>query len=119
MSVIKKLSDRVEREHNQFLRDAQRIEDRSTATVNDSAGALQSAAVDFESLVGGASTSGSGKTQSADNTSWDDDAWKSIFHDTVCYVFVSSFQENLHSLSHLLSLQSLKHKHLAWKHRLL
>jgi len=113
MSVIKKLGDRVEREHNQYLCDAQRIEDRSSTTVNDSAGILPSAAVDFESLVGRADTNGSGKGQNTDNnTSWDDDdAWKNIFLDTVRYIF--SFQENLPSLPRLLSLWSLKHKHLA------
>lgn len=115
MSVIKKLGDRVEREHNQYLCDAQRIEDRSSTTVNDSAGILPSVAVDFESLVGRADTNGSGKGQNTDsNTSWDDDdAWKNIFLDTVRYVSVLSFQENLHSLPYLLSLWSLKHSHLA------
>jgi hypothetical protein len=34
MAVIKKLGDRVEKEHNQFLRDSQRLEDRSATAVN-------------------------------------------------------------------------------------
>jgi len=104
MSVIRKLGDRVEREHNQFLCDAQRIEDRSATTANDSVGILPSVAVDFESLVGRADTNGSGKSQSTDNTSWDDDPWKNIFLDTVRYAFVLSFQGNLRSLPHPLSL---------------
>lgn len=84
MSVIKKLGDRVEREHNQFLRDAQRIEDRSATAVNGSTGALPSVAVDFESLVGRGGTGGSIKAQDTgnNNASWDDDAWSSIFNDT-------------------------------------
>ncbi|KAI5900170.1 kinase-like protein [Schizophyllum commune H4-8] len=52
MAVIRKLGDRVEAEHNQFLRDSQRIEDKSaTQTTNGSA--IPSAVnMDFESLVG-------------------------------------------------------------------
>ncbi|KAJ3572805.1 hypothetical protein NP233_g2841 [Leucocoprinus birnbaumii] len=84
MSVIKKLGERVEREHNQFLRDAQRLEDRSATAVNGSTGAPPPVAVDFESLVGGAGTGGSIKAQGTGNNtaSWDDDAWSSIFNDT-------------------------------------
>ncbi|KAF9452845.1 other/SCY1 protein kinase [Macrolepiota fuliginosa MF-IS2] len=90
MSVIKKLGERVEREHDQFLRDAQRIEDRSATAVNGTAGAIPAVAVDFESLVGRAGSGSAGGSLSAQNTSsndsasWDDDVWGSIFNDTVC-----------------------------------
>ena len=79
MSVIKKLAERVEREHNQFLRDSQRIEDKSSIQVNGGAAKAVSGPVDFESLVGGAN----GATVKADtaldgDTNWDDDVWGSI-----------------------------------------
>jgi SCY1-like protein 2 len=79
MLVIRRLSERVEKEHNQFLRDAQRLEDRS-ATAADGAGGATSftATVDFESLVGGATV----KADTVIDTSskgWDDDVWGSIF----------------------------------------
>ena len=81
MSVIKKLGDRVEREHNQFLRDSQRLEDRSTVPVD---GVVSSIAeeVSFENLVG----QGDGVTVKQDTAingsskGWDeDDVWGSIF----------------------------------------
>ena len=80
MAVIKKLGDRVEKEHNQFLRDSHRIEDRSSITTNGVTGTSQlGGPVDFASLVGGAE----GATVKADtvmdgNASWDDDVWGSI-----------------------------------------
>ncbi|KAG7452863.1 other/SCY1 protein kinase [Guyanagaster necrorhizus] len=88
MDVIKRLGDRVEKEHNQFLRDSQRLEDRSGVAVNGNGTNPHSfaGAVDFESLVGGAGaaaptgTSTSTKKQSS-NASWDDDVWGSIFSD--------------------------------------
>ncbi|KAJ3815697.1 other/SCY1 protein kinase [Lentinula aff. lateritia] len=75
MEVIRKLGDRVEKEHNQFLRDSQRLEDRSAVAV-DGATVTQSfvGSMDFESLVGVGSAAG--------KTSWDDDVWGSIFNDT-------------------------------------
>jgi SCY1-like protein 2 len=78
MEVIRKLGDRVEKEHNQFLRDSQRIDDRSTAADAGHSGAQNlGGGVDFESLVGRAN----GATVKADSTieSWDDDVWGSIF----------------------------------------
>lgn len=94
MSVIKKLGERVEREHDQFLRDAQRIEDRSATAINGAGGPLPPVTVDFESLVGrggtGGSVGGGGNIVTTQNTgggnsaSWDDDVWSSIFNDTVC-----------------------------------
>ncbi|KAK0502855.1 kinase-like domain-containing protein [Armillaria luteobubalina] len=88
MDVIRRLGDRVEKEHNQFLRDSQRLEDRSGVSVNGNGTSTHSfaGAVDFESLVGG----GAGSTASANtstnikkqgNASWDDDVWGSIFNE--------------------------------------
>lgn len=85
MLVIRKLGDRVEHEHNQFLRDSQRIEDRSATATNGTAGVQSFAGgVDFENLVSRAN----GVTVKADtvidsNKSWDDDVWGSIFNEDV------------------------------------
>ncbi|KAF9532378.1 other/SCY1 protein kinase [Crepidotus variabilis] len=95
MSVIKKLGDRVEREHDQFLRDSQRHEDKSGLAVNgtNESNPAQSG-LDFENLVG---RSNSQPTFPASNnavakpepnggthntvSSWDDDVWGSIFNE--------------------------------------
>jgi len=77
MDVIHKLSDRVQKEHHQFLRDSQRIEDRSSIANNELIGASKlDGNVDFESLVGA-----NGATVKADTVieNWDDDVWGSIF----------------------------------------
>jgi len=81
MVVIRKLGNRVEEEHKQFLRDSQRLEDRS-ATANGASGTQPAGGVDFASLVGRAN----GATVKADtnadaSTSWDDDPWASILND--------------------------------------
>ncbi|KAJ3921441.1 other/SCY1 protein kinase [Lentinula edodes] len=89
MEVIRKLGDRVEKEHNQFLRDSQRLEDRSAVAV-DGATVTQSfvGSMDFESLVGGkngavqTNATGGSTGSAAGKTSWDDDVWGSIFNDT-------------------------------------
>ncbi|KAJ4464613.1 other/SCY1 protein kinase [Lentinula edodes] len=89
MEVIRKLGDRVEKEHNQFLRDSQRLEDRSAVAV-DGATITQSfvGSMDFESLVGGkngavqTNATGGSVGSAAGKTSWDDDVWGSIFNDT-------------------------------------
>ncbi|GAW00035.1 kinase-like protein [Lentinula edodes] len=89
MEVIRKLGDRVEKEHNQFLRDSQRLEDRSAVAV-DGATVTQSfvGSMDFESLVGGkngavqTNATGGSVGSAAGKTSWDDDVWGSIFNDT-------------------------------------
>lgn len=61
MAVIKKLGERVEKEHNQYLRDSQRHEDRSAMTINGvGSGMGGSQQVDFESLVSGAGANGMG-----------------------------------------------------------
>ncbi|KAF8919611.1 kinase-like domain-containing protein [Mucidula mucida] len=85
MAVIRKLGDRVEKEHNQFLRDSQRLEDRS-GVANGSTGPQSFAvAVDFESLVGSgqgaATTNGTPAAGHNGNASWDDDVWGSIFNE--------------------------------------
>ncbi|KAJ7286048.1 kinase-like domain-containing protein [Mycena rebaudengoi] len=79
MGVIRKLGDRVEEEHKQFLRDSQRLEDRSATAVNGGASAKNPGAVDFASLVGRAN----GATAKADVgiDSWDDDGWGSLASD--------------------------------------
>lgn len=78
MGVIRKLGDRVEKEHNQFLRDSQRIEDRTTTGTNGTSGAVPTGGpVDFASLVG-QSNGMAVKPDSAANPSWDDDPWGSI-----------------------------------------
>lgn len=85
MTVIKRLGERVEKEHDQYLRDSQRIEDRSALSATNSAGPT-GVAVDFESLVhrNNGSVPGIAKSQSdgaagGATASWDDDVWGSIF----------------------------------------
>ncbi|KAH9048488.1 other/SCY1 protein kinase [Lactarius hengduanensis] len=78
MAVIRKLSDRVEKEHNQFLRDSQRIEDRSATATNGADGRQTSrGGIDFETLVGGAGA-GTIKADTELNLNWEDDVWGSI-----------------------------------------
>ncbi|KAJ3537392.1 hypothetical protein NMY22_g5608 [Coprinellus aureogranulatus] len=84
MAVIKQLGDRVEREHNQFLRDSQRIEDMS-ANASTSSGSAPPApvAADFESLVGKSNASSTNTpslsaTHTGASTSWDDDPWGAL-----------------------------------------
>lgn len=80
----------MEKEHNQFLRDSQRHEDRSA--IGAEGGATQSFAgtVDFESLVGGKNgvvQNDTGGGSAGKNSAWDDDVWGSIFNDTVSLIF--------------------------------
>ena len=82
MAVIKKLGDRVEREHDQFLRDSQRLEDRSAIPVSGAVSNPLGGEVNFENLVG----RGDGTTTKQDTAingsskGWDaDDVWDSIF----------------------------------------
>ncbi|KAH9842331.1 other/SCY1 protein kinase [Rhodofomes roseus] len=86
MEVIRKLGDRVEREHDQYLRDSQRIEDKSSAAANGTSAPSLGGSVDFESLVsnGTALSNGSVATVKADtfidsSKNWEDDVWGSIF----------------------------------------
>jgi len=78
MAVIKKLGDRVEKEHNQFLRDSQRIEDRSATAVNGPIdGLTPRGGMDFEALVGGSGAT-SIKADTELNGNWEADVWGSI-----------------------------------------
>ena len=89
MQVIKKLGDRVEQEHNQFLRDSQRLEDRSGVASDDMAqGSGNTRSVDFESLVGQASNPITVKADTVleNNTNWDDDVWGSILNNNMASV---------------------------------
>ncbi|KAL5490200.1 PPK32 [Sanghuangporus weigelae] len=83
MAVIKKLGDRVEREHLQFLKDSQRIEDKSGTEAGLGSVGGSANGIDFASLVSGASTS----TVKPDavveiGKSWDDDVWGSLLNDS-------------------------------------
>ncbi|KAG1749082.1 kinase-like domain-containing protein [Suillus paluster] len=85
MSVIRKLGDRVEKEHNQFLRDSQRIEDRSVTNTNGATSPAFRTGVDFESLVGranGATVKPDTIIDGDSSKGWDDDVWGSIFSGT-------------------------------------
>jgi hypothetical protein len=90
MQVIKKLGDRVEKEHDQFLRDSQRLEDRSGISADGTGGTNGiTSNVDFESLVGNAN----GPTVKPDtaidsNANWDDDVWGSIFSTNTVNQFI-------------------------------
>ncbi|PVG01690.1 hypothetical protein CPB86DRAFT_823321 [Serendipita vermifera] len=92
MEVIKKLGERVEKEHSQFLRDSQRNEDRSS--IIDPTGnplAQMNPSIDFQSLVSGTSTTSTSNAMiddvaapapttngTAKTSSWEDDVWGSI-----------------------------------------
>ena len=85
MAVIRKLGDRVEREHLQFLRESQRTEDRSSVQSGLTAPGNSANGLDFASLVAGASTSTVKPDIVVPNgssaTSWDDDLWGSMLND--------------------------------------
>ncbi|KAF9471177.1 kinase-like protein [Pholiota conissans] len=81
MQVIKRLGDRVEKEHDQFLRDSQRLEDRSGLSAESSSSINRGPSnMDFECLVGTASAATVKPDINVDNnTNWNDDVWGSIF----------------------------------------
>jgi SCY1-like protein 2 len=89
MEVIRQLGQRVEKEHDQFLRDSQRLEDCSTVATDGRPGVDGTAvSADFESLVGKANGVKVDTTLNA-NTPWDDDVWGSIFNSsTVGLAFI-------------------------------
>ena len=94
--VIRALTDRVEKEHSQHLRDAQRVEDRS-ALANSSVLNLSSDNTDFAKLVG-AGTVRSPSTNSVTSTSNGnslDDVWGRILDDEVRSMVLSAFTEVL------------------------
>ncbi|KAI6116914.1 hypothetical protein EDD16DRAFT_1481889, partial [Pisolithus croceorrhizus] len=79
MTVIRKLGDRVEKEHNQFLRDSQRIEDQSALANGVNPPNLNSG-VDFESLIGRANATTRAEVLDDHRPSWDDDVWGPILN---------------------------------------
>ena len=101
MSVIKKLSERVEREHLQFLKDSQRIEDKS-GTGNGTAanGSGTTNGIDFASLVAGATTSIVKPDAVIENgKSWDDDVWGSLLNDVRHHSYNSSLPSDVSNCS--------------------
>ncbi|KAG8934229.1 hypothetical protein FRC01_004309 [Tulasnella sp. 417] len=88
MQVIKVLGDRIEREHSQYLRDSQRVEDKSAVATPNGIPSFTAGPVDFESLVGGGKSPGpSAASMPAANggalapaKSWEDDVWGSILN---------------------------------------
>ena len=90
MTVIKKLGDRVEREHLQFLRDSQRTEDRTSAPSGVMTSGGSANGIDFASLVAGASTSTVKPdivVPNGSTTSWDDDLWGNMLNDVRQMIF--------------------------------
>ncbi|KAF8495373.1 kinase-like domain-containing protein [Gautieria morchelliformis] len=83
MNVIRNLGTRVEKEHMQYLKDSQRLEDRSGGVgESGSTPAHGSTGVDFESLVGGASSANTKSTTLDSGSQGWDDVWGSILADT-------------------------------------
>ncbi|KAG8903440.1 hypothetical protein FRB99_003262, partial [Tulasnella sp. 403] len=84
MQVIKILGERIEREHSQYLRDSQRIEDKSAINTNGVSPSTPGT-VDFQSLVSASAkspavgvTSPPSTNGAAPATSWEDDVWGSM-----------------------------------------
>ncbi|KAG8947652.1 hypothetical protein FRC04_010586 [Tulasnella sp. 424] len=88
MQVIKVLGDRIEKEHSQYLRDSQRVEDKSAVAASNGIPSITSGPVDFESLVGGGRSSGLSAASSpgvnggtpAPAKSWEDDVWGNMLN---------------------------------------
>ncbi|KAF7322690.1 Kinase-like protein [Mycena chlorophos] len=93
MGVIQKLGDRVAEEHKQFLRDSQRLEDRSATATNGAA--VAAGPVDFASLVGRANGAAV-KPDSESPAGWDDDPWASMLNDDVASR-VPNFASSVHT----------------------
>lgn len=91
MSAIQKLGQRVEKEHKQFLRDHQRLDDRPSMSPGPSMTPDFATSVSFEQLVKRTEGRDSGD---AVNPSWDNDyLWGSISGNTqpqVCLAFKQS-----------------------------
>ncbi|KAG8715536.1 hypothetical protein FRC11_003287 [Ceratobasidium sp. 423] len=93
MQVIKSLSERIEKEHAQHLRDSQRVEDRSAIALNNSVNTAV-ATVDFHSLVSGgrspstapgtitpiANGSNTPTPAPTSGNGWSDDMWESMLN---------------------------------------
>lgn len=87
MSVIHKLSERVEREHLQHLRDSHRLEDKSALTPGSNLNGNTSSAggVDFENLVASANNAAVKPDVVFENgKDWQDDVWGSLLNSEVC-----------------------------------
>lgn len=91
MYVIRRLGERVEKEHDQFLRDAQRIEDRSALAANSSNTQSFASTVDFENLVGRSGGVATSSDTVTENKSWEENVWGSIFDDNVGLSFTPHF----------------------------
>ncbi len=78
MDVIKKLGDRVEKEHTQFLRDHQRIDDRMSTQNEASQISLPAPLPSFENLVSRGSAARNVQSGGSSTNSWDDDIWGTI-----------------------------------------
>jgi SCY1-like protein 2 len=79
MSVIQKLGQRVEKEHTQYLRDHQRLDDRSSLSPGPSMTPDLASNISFEQLV---HRKGVHSTSGANSPSWDDDVWGKIINDS-------------------------------------
>lgn len=120
MSVIRRLGDRVEKEHNQFLRDSQRIEDRSATNTNGVTSPASKSGVDFESLVGranGATVKPDTVIDGDSSKGWDDDVWGTIFSGTpevTCWYLLTTLMLTVpisHRRVHLQALLFLQSNH--------
>lgn len=113
MQVIKKLGDRVEQEHNQFLRDSQRLEDRSGVATDDTAHTNgNTRRVDFESLVSQASNGATVKADTVieNNSNWDDDVWGSIFSSNMVSVLTIKLKICIDQFYRALRLSNQRHQ---------
>lgn len=79
MSVIQKLGQRVEKEHTQYLRDHQRLDERSTMSPTPSMTPDLAQNISFEQLVHRKEAKSGGNPTSP---SWDDDVWGNILGDS-------------------------------------
>ncbi|KAG9318237.1 kinase-like domain-containing protein [Chiua virens] len=106
MGVIRKLGERVEKEHNQFLRDSQRIEDQS-ATANGVPTPNFDSGVDFETLVGRNNTNIKPDTV-VDSKGWDDDT---LEHRLATPMAPQTISPPTAPTAQLPQTQSLPHRH--------
>ena len=99
ISVLKKLGERVEREHTQHLRDSQRIEDGSTANTNGTLSNTEmGAGLDFESLVGRSSNIIKPDIMDGSGLQDDDDVWGSILGATSQVSYYPKY--HTHAIAH-------------------
>lgn len=119
MAVIKKLGERVEREHLQHLKDSQRIEDNSATALSPSFSNGGSGSLDFASLVAGArNTLVKPDAEVQNEFSWQDDVWGSILNDvsratsnTTAYISNNAYRVHpMHEHRRLLLTRSYKNR---------